>query len=280
MLLVSWTIFNIVLKEKPKKPPSAVAEVPYERLDFKQSFKALKDNPNFLLLVIAFALPFGSVLAIGALMSNIFVPFGYAPNELAFIALVMLLSGVVGSIVTGAIVDKTGWYKYPMNFIGFSVITATVMIMLALTWFPSNRGAMYGLFALLGFCAVGYVPLCFSYGAELTFPLQPALINGTLALLGSGAAGVISFLGAFLAKEREGDEDLAEDELNKVQRRRSMHVLLILAITGVIATVLSFVIKEDLRRLRFSKAKNATNEEKKKQTEVNDENKKEIELVD
>ena len=36
-----WVLFNLIIKAKPDSPPSAVAEVPYEALDFKQSFKAL-----------------------------------------------------------------------------------------------------------------------------------------------------------------------------------------------------------------------------------------------
>ena len=39
---VVWALFNIVIKAKPDKPPSAVAEVPYESLDFRQSFRALR----------------------------------------------------------------------------------------------------------------------------------------------------------------------------------------------------------------------------------------------
>ena len=63
------------MKEKPTNPPSLVATVPYEPLDFKSSFKALKDNPNFLLLTIAYAIPYAAFIALGAVMSNVFTPF-------------------------------------------------------------------------------------------------------------------------------------------------------------------------------------------------------------
>ena len=38
---VVWCLLNLVLKEKPDVPPSSIAEVPYEFLDFRQSFKVM-----------------------------------------------------------------------------------------------------------------------------------------------------------------------------------------------------------------------------------------------
>ena len=171
MFITSWVIFNIAMREKPTKPPSAVAEVPYEALDFKQSFRALKENPNFLLLVIAFAIPYGAAISFGAVMSNIFTPFGYAPTELAFVALIMLITSVIGSVTAGAFVDKTGWYKYTMIFSILTSFTFTIMEIMVLIWIPEVKGLMYGLYSLHGLLGSGYVPLCFAYGAELTFPL-------------------------------------------------------------------------------------------------------------
>ena len=83
MVIVAWIIFNFFIAEKAETPPSAQATDPYEALDFKYAFKVLCKNRNFLLLSISFALTFGSVMAIGALMSSLFDPFGYSPAELS-----------------------------------------------------------------------------------------------------------------------------------------------------------------------------------------------------
>lgn len=34
MAIIVWLLFNLLIRDKPKSPPSAVAEVPYEALDF------------------------------------------------------------------------------------------------------------------------------------------------------------------------------------------------------------------------------------------------------
>ena len=57
----------------------------------------------------------------------------------------------------------------------------------------------------------------------------------------------------FIVKERDSDEDLSEEDRIQVQRTRSIYALSLLTAATFIALVLNFVIKEDLRRLRYSK---------------------------
>ena len=133
-----------MIAEKPETPPSAVATVPYEALDFKKSFRTLCKNRNFLLLGICFALPFGSVLAIGALMSNLFDPFGYTPAELSTLALLMLGSGVVGAVLVGALIDRTGLYKCVSHIILFLTALSGVMLIITLKYFSTNENLFSG----------------------------------------------------------------------------------------------------------------------------------------
>jgi len=139
-------------------------------------------------------------------MSPVFDPFGYTPTELAIIGLILLVSGVVGSILVGIFVDRTAWYKRTMLSLGTMVLITSLLVLLGLQFFSQNKGLMIGCFALLGLFAIGYVPLSFSYGAEMTFPLQPALVNGTLTLLGSFTAFLLSLLASFIIKEGEDDD--------------------------------------------------------------------------
>ena len=255
MAITVWILFNIMVSEKPDTPPSAVATVPYEALDFKQSFRALWKNPNFLLLGISFALPFGSVLAVGALMSNLFDPFGYTPAELSTLALLMLGSGVVGAVLVGALIDRTGLYKIISHIILFLTTLSSVMIVVSLKYFSTNENLFSGWIQFLGFVSTGFIPLSLSFGAELTFPLQPALVNGTLTLLGSAAAFLLTLVGSFLNHEGNNDHLLAPEELEEAKKQRSLMVLSMLAIGSGTAFILSLFIKEDLKRLRYHEKK-------------------------
>ena len=171
------------------------------------------ENTNFLLLSIALALPFGSYIAIGTLVSNLFDPYGYSSSELSFICLELLMAGVLGAILIGAFIDRTLKYKCAMTTITFIITFATIMVIVSLTYFLENESIFIGWMELLGFFCTAYIPLCLSYGAELTFPLSPALVNGTLTLMGSGASFFLSLLGAFMNHEGNNDHLLGGDEL-------------------------------------------------------------------
>ena len=104
---------------------------------------------------------------------------------------------------------------------------------------------------MLGFVSTGYIPLALSYGAELTFPLQPALVNGTLTLLGSAAAFILTLAGTYMNTDGKVDHLMDPQELAEVKKQRSLTVLSMLAVGSGLAFLLTFAIKEDLRRLRY-----------------------------
>ena len=105
----------------------------------------------------------------------------------------------------------------------------------------------------LGFALVSYIPLCISYGSELTFPLQPALVNATLIMLGSTSSFILAIMGAYMLAEGENDSLLDPKDLLIVRQSRSKSFLSITIVTSIVAFVLSFVIKEDLKRLNYGK---------------------------
>lgn len=128
LTLAMWIIFQIVIKEKPHTPPSAVSEVIPESLNFKQSLQVLRENQNFLLLLIAYSVPFGSFMAAGAVLSNVFDPFGFTPSEVSFISLGLLTTGVVGAVTVGAFLDKFKMYKISMILASGVVVILTALL--------------------------------------------------------------------------------------------------------------------------------------------------------
>ena len=159
--------------------------------------------------------------------------------------------GVLGAVLIGAFIDRTLKYKYTMISITFSITLATIMEIVSLTWFFEGNSFL-GWILFLGLFCTAYVPLCISYGAELTFPLSPALVVGTLTLMGSAASFLLSLLGAFIIHEGKEDDLLSEDDLIQVRRWRSKSVISILGVASFIAFILSFFIEEDLKRHRYA----------------------------
>ena len=162
--------------------------------------------------------------------------------------LLLLLAGVFGAIIIGAFIDKTHKYKCAMKSVTAMIAFCTVMVIATLTWFNDSDVMFIGWLEVLGLFGTGYIPLCLSYGAELTFPLAPALVNGTLTMVGSGCSFALSLLGAFMNNEGQDDHLLDDEELMQVRRLRSKNVIAILIVASLIAFVLSHFIQEDLRR--------------------------------
>ena len=177
-------MFQIVFREKPEHPPSAVAEAPIENRRFGEAFCVMRENTAFMLLCLSFALMFGFYVSLGNLISSIFSPFGLSPYEISMLGLYLLVAGIIGAVVVGAFVDRTGTYK--MTMIVLSLLNTIFLTAVNQTVYHIDNS--YTLFLvsliLMGFSSVSYIPLCFSFAAEVTFPLQPALINGAMLLAG------------------------------------------------------------------------------------------------
>lgn len=216
---------------------------------------------------------FGFYVSLGNLILSIFSPFGLSPHDISMVGLYLLGAGIVGAILVGALVDRTGAYKLTTvvlsmaNLIFLGIVNQTVY----------HLDYSYALFLvsllLMGFSSVSYIPLSFSFAAELTFPLQPALVNGAMLLAGQASAFVQSLLYAFslnvMTTERDGTP-VPEDELLIRQQDRVWWTIFIMIMVTAVALLMSIFIKEDLRRLSYGKTNGQTTSSSEEESEKED----------
>ena len=141
-------------------------------------------NKNFIILAIAYALIYGVYCAVGTSMSNLLNPFGYSPTDIAIAGGSSLLSGVIAALAVGCFLDYTALYR--KTHITISLVTSIFILVLLLTlvYSDTNVICLVSATVLLGASSVSFFPASLSYGAELTFPLQPALVNAWMNFLG------------------------------------------------------------------------------------------------
>ncbi|XP_064919968.1 heme transporter FLVCR2 isoform X7 [Columba livia] len=136
----------IVFKEKPLHPPSRaqalVQSRTTEEYSYVQSIRRLLHNANFLLLMVTYGLNVGCFYALSTLLNRMVIH--HYPGEevnAGRIGLTIILSGMVGALISGIWLDRTKTYKFFMT---------------------------------------GYLPLGFEFAAELTYPESEGTSSGLL----------------------------------------------------------------------------------------------------
>jgi fucose permease len=101
----------IVIRDKPPTPPSLSASKPEVAFEFSKEMKKLYDNKNYVLLCIYFALLYGSIQSIGAIISSLTSRYDYTAKDNSLFGGVFLTFGIIGSILSGIILDKFQKFK-------------------------------------------------------------------------------------------------------------------------------------------------------------------------
>lgn len=77
--------------------------------------KVLFKNRNFLLLCFCFTLMFSVYNCFGNILNYLFDPIGYTPSGSAIIAMGTVFFGVIASMATGVILDRTNRYTLALK---------------------------------------------------------------------------------------------------------------------------------------------------------------------
>ena len=94
----------------------------------------------------------------------------------------VVISGLIGSGIAGAVVDKFHWYKW-------SIVTCFVLATCSLagfTWLmgPDRFWTLFVCASGIGFFMTPVLPLSLELGAEITYPLREATPSEVLMCAG------------------------------------------------------------------------------------------------
>ncbi|KAI0986226.1 hypothetical protein GJ496_011890 [Pomphorhynchus laevis] len=172
-------------KERPKKPPSdAQASALLSKNMFgnvKHWYRSLKQlviNRNFIFLFIIYGIVTGVFYAISTNAYRYYEEY-FPTNDKAagIVGMIIVLSGLPGSIAAGFILDKTGAYK--ATVVGACTLTLVFTVIFSFVVERSLEGN-YFLSFLLGFCMTGFLPIGFEVAAEITYPINEGLSSALL----------------------------------------------------------------------------------------------------
>jgi len=181
---VLFVLIVFVFKESPPTPPTRAQEHKANTAgdeSYMQSIKNLMTNPGYIFLLVSYGMNVGVFYAISTLLSDtVLKHFNYdgVTEDAGRIGLVIVISGMAGSMICGIILDKTHRYKettlavYVLSFVGMIIYTFTFRF--------GNIGIVYATASLLGFFMTGYLPVGFEFAAEITYPEAEGTSSGLL----------------------------------------------------------------------------------------------------
>ena len=165
-----------------------------------------------MILSFAYSLIYGVYCAVGVSMSNLLNPFGYSPTDISIAGGSSILAGVIGALVIGYFLDHTSLYRKTHITISFMALLSMILIVIVLLSTEANLVNIMVPLILFGISFVSFFPTSLSYGAELTFPLQPTLVNACMNLMGQLSAFVFMGVSSYIT-----DVDAAHDNIKSLE---------------------------------------------------------------
>mgnify|MGYP000979563051 CR=1 FL=1 len=149
-----------------------------------------------------------------------------------------MVVGTIGAILFSLYIKKTFNYRKPLRV---ASIGATVASFILCIWLNTAnvKPVTSIVLSVMGFLTTPLVPICYDLGCELAFPIGEAQVTGLL----NGGALFWAFISSTFVTSVFGYGST----------KSSLIIIIILSVFVLIAAVLFFFVKIDLKRHNFEK---------------------------
>lgn len=152
-----------------------------KRYGFGSLLKDLFTDANFVLLMISYGLNVGVFYAISTCLNQMIAPYWHNANTLVGrLGLLLVVSGMLGSVVFGYILDKTRLYRLVNGSLYLLSLVSLIMFTVSLE--VHKLVAVYSTVALLGLFMTGYLFIGYEMSNEITWPRPESVTAGLLNL--------------------------------------------------------------------------------------------------
>ncbi|CAC5392274.1 FLVCR [Mytilus coruscus] len=187
-----FILLFIVFRDKPPLPPSKaqkkVLDLTKNRVHYGKSLLNFVKNRDFCLVCISF----GKCQHRFELNTTLCIALQSHQKDAGFIGLTIILSGVVGSVLSGLWLDRTKTFKG--TTIGIYLISCIGMVVYTFILKLHRLWLVYLCAGFLGFFLTGYRPVGFQLAAEVTYPECEGTSSGLLNLAAE-IIGIVSTIG-------------------------------------------------------------------------------------
>lgn len=174
-----------LLREEPPSPPTVLLrdKDTIVQMTMGQAISALFKNKNYICMFLSFNFLYGLYCAISGVISSFTDPYGYTPGNISIICISFSIAGIFNSFFIGTLLDKYQCYKKTLVFLSFaSILTLSLSFWsLPKSKTPSLAG---GVMIFTGATLIPIVTVCFSFAAELSYPVPESYSIGIMISCG------------------------------------------------------------------------------------------------
>jgi FLVCR family feline leukemia virus subgroup C receptor-related protein len=230
--------YILIIREKPEFPPSMVSLEKAKEANFCSNIADALKLKHYVLLILIFMLLQGGFLAFGININQLLSP-PFTDVEISGLGALIILVGVITSMLTGFILNK--YHKYVLMVRMSAFGTA---ILLGISVYAVHLENKLFLAVTLICAAVSLIPIIpvgIDFASELTFPYEETVVTGFL-LMAAQAFGFLLSLAVLKVVVIHG-----------VENPQPIYGFGMLSGCAVLAAIISLILREDLRRLSFSR---------------------------
>ena len=143
-----------------------------------EAIKSLFSNRNYIYMFICFNSLYGLYCAISGVMSAFTDYYKYTSSEISIVCLMFSIAGILNSFFIGTLLDKYQCYRKALITL---CIASMISLGLSAVGLPSKKlGIAGGIMVLTGASMIPIVTICFSFAAELSYPVPESYSIGIM----------------------------------------------------------------------------------------------------
>ncbi|XP_076632513.1 choline/ethanolamine transporter flvcr2a [Colletes latitarsis] len=197
VITITFLLVILLFEDDPKLPPSTTRALQkLNQMETKEGFvepmKRLFKNKYYLLLCNTYGLNVGVLNAVATLLNQIYLAhFKNGEEDAGRIGLAMIITGMLGSVSFGVILDKTHKFKETTVIVYFLSLCGEIFF--AVFTCLEMKWMVYLSAIFLGYFMAGYVALGYEICAEYTYPESEGMAAGILNVT-NNAYGIVLVL--------------------------------------------------------------------------------------
>lgn len=162
----------------------------------------------------------GSYFCFGNLVSPLLQPYGCTVQQVAIAGGMASFFGIFGMIGGGILIDKTKMFRKTLIFLAIAgAVNLFVLATFSLPNFYINGTFVFVAIntSLFGFFLLPSLPICNTFSAEVTFPMQASLSNGICQFASAFGASIMSLIGSMMLST-DVSQGISTETIEKQQK--------------------------------------------------------------